>query len=232
MKDETKIIDFHAHILPGADHGSDGMEMTAKQMALMNDAGVDTVVATPHFYPNRHSTEFFIQKISESADKLVSAEIERPKLCIGTEVLFCDGLDRMENLNKLCIRGTDVLLLELPNDRWEMPLLETVKRLTKNYTVVLAHIDRYIEHREAEIDYLLEIGALAQINASSLFSFSVKRKLKPYVNDGLICAIGSDIHEVDKKVCKHFTGAQKKLGDEYFAIMERSQKLLDSAELF
>ncbi|MEE3459824.1 MAG: CpsB/CapC family capsule biosynthesis tyrosine phosphatase, partial [Candidatus Faecousia sp.] len=42
------MIDFHAHILPGADHGSDGLETSLRQLALAEEAGVDTIVATPH----------------------------------------------------------------------------------------------------------------------------------------------------------------------------------------
>ena len=42
------MTDFHAHILPGADHGSDGMETSLTQLALAEAAGVDTIIATPH----------------------------------------------------------------------------------------------------------------------------------------------------------------------------------------
>ena len=46
----------------------------------------------------------------------------------------------------------------------------------------------------------------------------------------MISAIGSDLHEVNKKTYKHFSSVEKKLGDEYLKIMERSQELLKDAE--
>ena len=32
------MIDFHAHILPGADHGSDGLETSLRQLALAEES--------------------------------------------------------------------------------------------------------------------------------------------------------------------------------------------------
>ena len=42
-------IDFHSHILPRLDHGSDGRETSASQLAMMQSVGTQTVCATSHF---------------------------------------------------------------------------------------------------------------------------------------------------------------------------------------
>ena len=223
-------IDFHAHILPGADHGSSGPKMTLEQLALMNNVGVDTVVATPHFYPNYHTVDGFLERVEDAVSLLPKDDAPRPRICLGAEVLYYGGMEEMEDLDKLCIRGTDILLLELPISVWDMELFDTVARLAKKKTVVLAHIDRYLPKQEDEIDALLESGAIAQINASSLFHFSTKGKIMRYVNEGLVCAIGSDLHEVDKKAYHHFADAHKKLGDSFERIMEVSAALLKNAE--
>ena len=39
------LYDFHSHILPGADHGSSGIEATEKQLDIIKDSGVGAVVA-------------------------------------------------------------------------------------------------------------------------------------------------------------------------------------------
>ncbi len=230
MINGMKIIDFHSHILPGADHGSSGLQMTSEQLALMEKSGVDTVVATPHFYPNLHTVEQFEATVSRCVEDIWSLELPRPRICIGAEVLYYEGMERMENIDRLCIKGTDILLFELPLAHWDMEVFDTVRRLARKYTLVLAHIDRYISDHEEEIELLIDSGALAQINVSSLYSFSVKKKIMPYIKDGRVCAIGSDLHEVDKKAYKHFAEAYKKLGDDYAAIMERSRELLKNAE--
>ena len=61
------MIDFHAHILPGADHGSDGLETSLRQLALAEEAGVDTIVATPHFYPQSDSFSEFLRRRERTA---------------------------------------------------------------------------------------------------------------------------------------------------------------------
>jgi tyrosine-protein phosphatase YwqE len=39
------IIDFHAHVLPGADHGSVDAEEAKKQLELAYYSGLDLIVA-------------------------------------------------------------------------------------------------------------------------------------------------------------------------------------------
>ena len=57
--EKNKIIDFHAHILPGADHGSRDVKTTKAQLEMLAGAGVKAVVATPHFYPQKDSRYLF-----------------------------------------------------------------------------------------------------------------------------------------------------------------------------
>ena len=229
MYNGQKITDFHAHILPGADHGSSGIDDTLGQIALMNTAGVDTVVATPHFYPNRHTVEYFSEKVAYSVEQIGAIDIPRPSICLGAEILYCDGLENMQNLDKLCIRGTKVLLLELPLDTWDDRLFDTVKSLMSEYTVVLAHIDRYILYQTDAIYSLLEMGACAQINAQSLFYRKERKHLSPLIDAGDICAIGSDLHKLEKKTAQCFANAHKKLGNAYLDIMQSADELLKNA---
>ena len=54
------IVDFHSHILPRADHGSDSIETTQKQLQMIAEAGTEAVVATPHFYPDKDTPSAFL----------------------------------------------------------------------------------------------------------------------------------------------------------------------------
>ncbi len=230
MRVRTKITDFHAHILPCADHGSDSLKVSLSQLALINNAGVSTVVATPHFYPELHTVKQFTDTVSAAAEELIASSPEaRPQICLGAEVLYFDGIEDMEELHLLCIRGTNVLMLELPLADWSRGIVYSVKRLTQRYTVVLAHIDRYINLCPDIIDALLSVGALAQINASALSCGAVKRKLMPYIKNGQVYALGSDLHGIDTKAYKKFSKAEKRLGSDFEDIMVRSELLLDKA---
>lgn len=233
MSASVPLIDFHAHILPGADHGSSGIEQSVNQLALIHHAGVDTVVATPHFYPNRHKVEDFVKTVGSAAESLAVHLPDTLRLAVGSEVLYCDRLDRMEGLERLCIRGTDLLLLELPLDIWNRDLFETVECLTKRYTVLLAHVDRYVRFQQEELLELLAMGTYAQINADALFSFTERRKLLPILESGRVVALGSDLHRLEKKTYERFSAARGKLGEGRFEeIMRRSAELLQGATLF
>ena len=230
MSASAPFIDFHAHILPGADHGSSGIEEALNQLALIRNAGVDTVVATPHFYPNRHRTQQFLRAVDSSAEKLAAHLSDAPRVCIGAEVLYCDRLDTMEHLETLCIRGTNILLLELPLDIWNRDLFETVECLTKRFCVLLAHVDRYVRFQQEELLELLMLGAYAQINADALFSFIERRKLLPLLETGRIVALGSDLHHPNKRTYERFCAAKGKLGAARFSeIMQHSEELLREA---
>ena len=205
--------------------------MTLEQLALLKKSGVDTVVATPHFYPNRHTVSYIPGEIDNAAEEIKKMDVDRPHIALGAEVLYCEGLENLEELEKLCIRGTNVLLLELPLDLWDDALFSTVRNLLKKYTVMLAHIDRYIDFQADEINILLQMGALAQINATSLFSGAARKRLLPFIMDEKIFALGTDLHGKDKRTCRRFSDAYKKLGIEYEPIMNRAEKLLDGAVL-
>ncbi|MBQ8330884.1 MAG: hypothetical protein IJX94_00095 [Clostridia bacterium] len=224
------LIDFHSHILPGADHGSSGTKESLNQLEIIKAFGVDTVVATPHFYPNSANMDEFLQLVAFSAEKLSRREERSPRICLGAEVLYCAGLHQMDRLESLCIRGTNVLLLELPMDGWSEDLFYTVESLTRRFTVVLAHIDRYIHTQKAEIYELLRLGAFAQINGYAFDSFGKRRKLAPILESDRVVALGSDLHGTDKKTYQKFIDSKKRLGDTFDVIMERSAKLLESAE--
>ena len=53
------MIDFHSHILPGMDDGSQTVEESLTLLEMLRAQGVDTVAATPHFYARENSRRCF-----------------------------------------------------------------------------------------------------------------------------------------------------------------------------
>ena len=228
------ITDFHSHILPALDHGCKDTNESVSQLTLMKNSGTDVAVATSHFYPHVHKVDTFTKKMDEAINSLRRERIVcAPKLAVGAEVLLCENLNTMKGLPELCVRGTRVLLLELPLEKLRDGHYDTVESLISDgYTVVLAHIDRYFKCFGDGIDELLTMGALAQVNASSLSCHSVLKKVKQYLSDGnKICALGSDLHGVDEKLYRHFKKAKRRLGNDFERIMSQTNKLLYEAEL-
>jgi len=228
----SRSIDFHAHIVPFADHGCSSTEEAAKQLLMMQKAGIETVVATPHFYPAQDNVEEFIARVDDGMRTLMPSVPEHtPKIFLGAEILLCPSIHKMPDFEKLCIRGTKVCLLELPINGCTDDLFETVDDiLSLGYTVVLAHINRYLSSFADQIEYLLDMGALAQVNASSLKGFWSRRRLLPYLESGCVVALGSDLHGQDQKAIDAFAALSKLPNDLFARICEKSAELLAEAK--
>ncbi len=230
MKKYEGLIDFHAHILPLADHGSESVKTSVEQLKLLRDHGVEKVVATPHFYPQRHSVEAFLERRERSVSELQRAQIESaPEIYMGAEVLLCPGIDRMEGLEKLCIKGTNVLLLEMPFSKWSREQLETVERLSKmNLRIILAHVDRY---PLTDVEMITDACAvLCQLNGECVKGMSAGRKLKNIREALPVAALGSDIHGHDKKAAENLLKLCSRLGEDAENIMKQSRSLLKGSE--
>ena len=88
------VIDFHSHIVPKGDHGCNSEQEAVRQLDLLFNAGIGTVVATPHFYPNRHTVKDFNENIEYRLAKLLpSLSEKRPQIALGAEVLIFENID-------------------------------------------------------------------------------------------------------------------------------------------
>ena len=226
------IIDFHSHILPGVDHGSKDLSNSLKQLRILKKFGVDTVVATSHFYPNAHTVaEFLALRDVGARELLSSAPDERPAICLGAEVFLCEGLHKMPGLEKLCIEGTNCLLLEMPVTIWYDGMMETVEEIMRQgFTVVLAHIDRYEEYWK-RLEVLISMGARVQINAQALGKSGLGKRLLPYFEQGHVVALGSDLHGSCPAPVRLLKKLSRRL-DGFDEVMARSESLLATAKKY
>lgn len=223
------IIDFHAHILPGADHGSQSREITQKQLELIAAGGTDAVVATPHFYPHRDSIGAFLTRRSAALERLQRCRIpEQLQIFLGAEVQACEGLCELEELESLCVRGTNVILLEMPFGEWSRRLIDSVMTIAElGFHPVLAHIDRYPRKR---IEPLLARGIDAQLNAEAFMGFFARRRAGRYLSGGHVVALGSDLHGAADDGYAHFVRMREHLGEEADRVLARTAALLENAE--
>ena len=222
---DMNIADFHAHILPGADHGSPSSEISLFQLRTAYRRGVRRIVATPHFYPHLENVDTFINRRNASYKRIESKlTSDLPQIWLGAEILICDNIEKIPMLDSLCISGTRAILLELPfNDFFDSYVFSVKSLVNDGYTVILAHADRYPPD---VIDKLLRVGALIQLNADSLSGLFIPKHLKRWIADKKVCAIGSDIHGRDKNAYKRFNRAIKKLGDNADFIKLTSDSIL------
>ena len=231
-------VDFHAHILPGADHGSQNINMSMTLLRAAASAGVDTIVATPHFYPSKgESVGDFILRREQAFEQLRQAlEQASPDLCNiriirGAEVMVSGTLCDLPGLEQLCIEHTRYMLIER---RPELPLTNSecnvYLRLQSVYgiTPVIAHIDRY---DPAAVEELAQLELPMQINASGLCGFPSRRRCRRWLQAGNVCALGSDVHR-DPKASRDFQRANHILGAQAAALAQLAREILANQKLW
>lgn len=194
------MVDFHSHILPGIDDGSKNPEESIRLLNMLGRQGVTRVVATPHFYADQRSVDRFLMRRQEAFAQ-ISDCIQRhhPQIDLGAEVRYYPGISRLEGLDRLCIEGTRVLLLEMPVSRWSESTLREVLEIavSHNLTLVLAHIERYVFlQRPGVLEELLNNGVLMQVNASFFTEWYTRGRACKLLERHAVHLLGSDCHGV------------------------------------
>ena len=216
------MIDFHTHILPGIDDGSQSPEESRRMLEESFSQGVEKLVATPHFYAAEMSFEHFLKKREESMAKIVHdrGSWERiPKICVGAEVYYFPGISRAERVPELCISGTNLLLLEMPFSQWSEEMYQDVKALLdkRKLRIILAHIERYYDFQKDRSVWkdIWKLTVYPQINAGSFLKRSKKRFSLDFMKNHEHILLGSDCHNMDYRPPNLSEGrnvVKKKLG--------------------
>ena len=145
-----QMYDIHTHILPGMDDGAQDMDTACMMLESEARQGAEIVALTPHYYGQKRNIEEFLKQRESAFSGLVN-EIEKrklksPVLVQGAEVYLTRNLALSEDLNKLCIQGTNTILIELPFEKWDNWVLREIERMvySRDLKVVLAHPERYV----------------------------------------------------------------------------------------
>lgn len=207
------MIDFHSHILPGIDDGSPDIETSLLLLEEEKKQGVDTIVFTPHFYPDRNTIDDFLRKRDEAFIKLQSAEGNEnfPKFIPGAEVALTYEVPKLPDLEKLCICGTNLILIELPYHTYNEWVLNALFEISaRGLHPVIAHFERFVtfEFFKALYEKILAMNFDIQINASFIFSRKEMKFLKTLIKQGYIPVLGSDVHNTTSRFI-HLEEARK-----------------------
>lgn len=195
------IIDFHSHILPGIDDGSKDIEMSLQMLAVSARQGIDIMIATPHFYADSMSISGFLNNRDRAYALLRSYGMDNilPQVVLGAEVAFFPGISTANNMEYLCIAGTNLLLIEMPFTQWNMHNVEEVEQLiSKGFTIILAHLERFIKFQKDKepLEELLQLPVYVQINAESFLTWKGRRRILKQFKNGTAHLIGSDCHNL------------------------------------
>jgi protein-tyrosine phosphatase len=223
------IVDMHCHILPGVDDGARDAETSLAMLKASSDQGVQSVVATPHFYATRDRVDVFLDRRRKAWETLKAKMTgDLPGVILGAEVAFFPGISQAARIEELRMEGTDSMLLEMPFRPWSDEDVNEVLQLSekRGISLILAHIERYLGMRGNAYfaDQLSETGIRIQINAESLLDWRIRGKMIRMVKDEKVHLLGSDSHGMHHRPPNLGEGREilrKKLGQECLDRMDQ-----------
>ena len=166
------MIDLHTHLLPAIDDGPDTMDEAVRMAAAARDAGIHTLVCTPHMIEHFPTDPAHVHAAVAEAQAAVDAAGIDVRLVAGGEIAlpYLARLDD-EALRLASIGGAGQwLMLEMPFHGWPVDLPRIMDGLERRgYSVILAHPERAdaVQRQPDRMRDIVGRGALVQLTAAS-----------------------------------------------------------------
>ena len=236
----TERIDFHTHILPGVDDGSKSVEESLAMLRLSAEQGIGHMIATPHFYAHHDNPENFFARREKAFALLRDAMAEEPglpRITLGAEVYYFNGISNTEVLRDLAIGQSEYVLIEMPAPPWTEKMYRELENITRKQGLipVIAHVDRYVRPLKTfGIPRRLEQMQLpVQANASFFLYTSTARMAMKMLRQNRIHLLGSDCHNMEGRrpnLGQALELIEKKLGAEVLSrIAYHQTQILEQA---
>lgn len=202
------MIDIHQHVVYGMDDGARTREAGEAMLRAAAANGTEIVLGTSHVTPGVEPFDLGLyQAHLDELNAWSEAEGLGVWLLPGAEVLYTAQTERFLRERRIpTLGGTDWVLIEFdPGVRYE----ELRKALTNvalaGNVPVLAHMERY-ENLAGSVKKCLalkrELDVLFQMNCSTVIGgrgFLRDRQARKLLDEGLIDAVASDAHNVDRR---------------------------------
>lgn len=199
------MYDMHSHFLPGIDDGAKSIDISFKMIEASVKKGVTHLLSTSHCYPyNNADIEDFIYDRGEAFKKLTEAAQERkidlPEIKLASEVHMTRDLTKFQSLDKLCIQGTNYMLVEMPSSPWTDVVVDTVYKMTiMGFKPIIAHMERNLHQNSGLIEALYDLDVLIQVNAESFAIPQLKKSIDNLFRQKLLHLIGTDMHNLESR---------------------------------
>jgi protein-tyrosine phosphatase len=200
------MIDFHSHLIPGVDDGSETLEQSLEALGKMWRQGIECVITTPHFRAStlNNPTEFtaHIGEIDNAWEIFrAAAEEAYPEVRLerGVEMALDAPISAFPD-ERVRLASTHFMLVEFP---WfSIPpnsgnALAELRRL--GVTPIVAHPERYdnLEDDWEVLDEWKRSGGFLQLDAGSLvgdYGERVESNGWKVLEGGFADYISSDYH--------------------------------------
>lgn len=232
------VIDFHSHILPCMDDGSASPAESAAMLRIEAEQGIRQVIATPHFYPQHHTPDRFLERRERAWTWLreeLAGKDGLPQVILGAEVYFFRGMSESDQLARLTIGKKSCILIEMPTAPWTDEMYRELEQIwvKQGITPIIAHIDRYVRpfRTHGILRRLEDLPVLVQANADFFLKCSTASMAMRMLKEDRIHLLGSDCHNMTSRKPNLDAALQKirgKLGDDaLLRIQEHERNALD-----
>ena len=196
------LYDIHCHILPGVDDGAKDMDMALSMIEKEIDAGVETIILTPHF--RKEMFEPDMEDIWNAYDELLyETRYKNIRLYLGCE--FHANMEMVETLDndlRPTLADSRYVLTEFAHNSTRAFMKERADALLMSgYRPIIAHIERYRATRKDFdlIEDLIEMGFEVQVNADAIIGrdgLGAQRFCKKLMQEDMLHYVGSDTHNL------------------------------------
>lgn len=222
---EVPLVDLHNHILPGIDDGSPSLSCSLDVARRAVEAGIDTIVCTPHIMPPEYDNKLpDIQSRVESLQNSISEAGIPLTLVTGGEVYFSlDIPDRYADHEIPTIGKSFYVLVEFPMQEIPASAGDLIFNLQlKGLKILLAHPERNREiiRRPGKARDLVSRDIRLVMNSGSLigmYGSEIRNVALELLSDGLISAVSSDNHrnpENMSSLTRAFSVVEEHMGSE------------------
>ncbi|HJP61192.1 MAG TPA: CpsB/CapC family capsule biosynthesis tyrosine phosphatase [Gemmatimonadaceae bacterium] len=200
------LVDFHNHLIPSVDDGSQTIQQSLDALATMRDQGIRTIITTPHFRASllaraAECDEYFARLEKGWLELLSTASREFPEIRLERGVeLMLDSPHVSIADKRLRLAGGRFVLVEFPHltipPNSTRPLFDLK---IAGLTPVIGHPERYhnVEDDLADLKEWKRLGAVLQVNTGSLLGEYGDRPRKigwSCIRHGLADYLSSDFH--------------------------------------
>jgi protein-tyrosine phosphatase len=200
------FTDLHCHLVPGVDDGSKNLEDARLGLRKMVQAGIQTIVSTPHFDGSLTRDKSMLAERLEELDhgwaalnELVRSEFPGLILRQGHEVML-DIPDPDLSDPRLSLADTSYMLVEWPGLRVPPQHLPVLERLAEaGIRPIIAHPERYrgLDSGGYMAGEWKERGALLQVNYGSVtgrYGRTPQKWAFTFLERGWVDLMATDFH--------------------------------------
>lgn len=203
------MIDFHNHVLPNVDDGSDSLRMSLVMLKYAAEQGITDVVNTVHYqHPKVETEDISFERIQKEI-KILQTELDDNKIPIklhfGAEVFFLPNLLEIKDDPLATFLHGKYMLIEFQVH--QLPMIQKQQLFDlkmAGVTPIIAHPERYKQVQE-NINIVadwLRAGCLIQVDAGSPLGYFGSRSQvasEKIIKNGWCQVLGSDSHDEKRR---------------------------------